>query len=168
MPRRLTHLLGAITFLPLLLVIALWFRSHSTADRFNTRYTDCAIARGEVMIASYTVPSGPGSFSHHTYPPSPGHFNWHEDSRAKRYLNVAGFAFASLPSYTPPSIRTAVLIFPIWSLALVASLPPALYLRRVRRAHKRRGENQCAHCGYDLRATPDRCPECGAIPITAT
>jgi hypothetical protein len=49
---------------------------------------------------------------------------------------------------------------PCWAVvAISASLAVHLFRRN---GQPKRG--QCATCGYDLRATPDRCPECGNIP----
>jgi hypothetical protein len=57
---------------------------------------------------------------------------------------------------------------PHWFLALLFSLWPAIVLgrHRQRRADRRRAAGLCAGCGYDLRGSPDRCPECGAARPT--
>lgn len=54
--------------------------------------------------------------------------------------------------------RTTV---PLWPLIAATALPPMLYLYRRSRRLKRQQMGLCVQCGYDLRATPQRCPECG-------
>ena len=40
----------------------------------------------------------------------------------------------------------------------------ALLLYRMQRRQSMAEKNLCISCGYDLCATPDRCPECGTVP----
>ena len=53
---------------------------------------------------------------------------------------------------------------PFWIVVLATALLPAGSLVWRRRRRGRAHAGICAACGYDLRATPDRCPECGAMP----
>jgi hypothetical protein len=50
---------------------------------------------------------------------------------------------------------------PTWSLLFPCMLIPVLSALRRHRLGKRRASGLCEHCGYDLRHSPDRCPECG-------
>ena len=52
-------------------------------------------------------------------------------------------------------------LVPYWSSIVVCGT--LLLLGRITRRRVPRA-GRCASCGYDLRATPGRCPECGTIP----
>jgi hypothetical protein len=57
-----------------------------------------------------------------------------------------------------------MLCVPYW-FPMVLSLPaPLIAARRFLRRWRRHPEGRCPVCGYDLRASPERCPECGSIP----
>lgn len=90
---------------------------------------------------------------------------------------IWGFDYQIEPlgPYTQPFPSTAAphylaIVFPYWLPALLLAIPSALCIRSIIRSRTAPRPGYCVHCGYDLRATPDRCPECGTVahPLIAT
>jgi hypothetical protein len=67
-----------------------------------------------------------------------------------------------LPKQTWSYQSRVGLAYPL--LCVVTATPPLVWLwrRRSRTQRRRLAAGLCTGCGYDLRATPGRCPECGA------
>lgn len=62
--------------------------------------------------------------------------------------------------------RTSVWFVRYWAVMAFALVPTAVRAGQVvgaRRKRRRGSSGECVECGYDLRATPGRCPECGRV-----
>jgi hypothetical protein len=72
-----------------------------------------------------------------------------DETTTNMTTKVVGITAVDVPHWL---IVALTAVFPVWNL---------LAFRR------RRHAGTCRKCGYDLRATPDRCPECGTVPSVA-
>jgi hypothetical protein len=85
------------------------------------------------------------------------------DHNIRLLSNHGGFCLQRIdPDRTVyPAIFDLPYIVPAFVFALAAAAK--VTFRRVL-AEKRRRAGRCVACGYDIRATRDRCPECGTCP----
>lgn len=155
MKRRVFTILSAVSFLLVVIVTGLWVRSYWRFDRI-----ECAIGNGNSM---YAVDSETGFLYFPLYDAG---------SRSDRFeLSWSSFtstAQEGWPNTRSPlvgitifrSVGSNILTVSYWLLTLVMFLA-SVGLRRYRRKMAAT-PFCCACCGYDLRASKEKCPECGA------
>src|SRR4051812_40688425 len=153
-------ILSAISGLLLLATCIMWGRTFAL--------TDDIYWYGEACTAWYR--SGGGGFWFEAHSLGSGtdpHFEWH------RFNGKTPYPITTSPS-SPLCQRLGfgggttgydlVVVAPYWAPALLLAPLPLLWARvshRRWRQRSRRRHGRCTQCGYDLRASPTTCPECG-------
>jgi hypothetical protein len=166
MRRVLRILLNAATVLSLMLCVAtvgLWVRSYIRYDWLQMIHgpagEELTAYHGRLIYLHWDgIPSAP-SVRFDTGRTTPVGTLEIESRSDRRLLGV------TVPHgpVTGPDADWWPWACPFWLLTLITGAVPVgrFWLTGTRRGQS--GSMNCAHCGYDLRATPDRCPECGAV-----
>ena len=189
MRRRLFTFASAISALLFLATCVLWVRSYWRADgvKHTSHHTVWAgrsdagrfwVVRGadtDAYPPGWRIEGGgihtdPNGWAVETGETPAGMSFWywesmsHAPGKRSSWLGM-GFAGASWHAANPADQSPAgkrVVVIPTWGPALLLAALPLLKAASLARS-RRRGADTCARCGYDLRATPVRCPECGVV-----
>jgi hypothetical protein len=165
--------LTALSLLLCVVTVALWLRSYYFYDGLrlgSSERTGLESVNGKVSLRVRLDNNPPRAFtgsrtSHHAIPDkSPLRTFDMSEPAPHRFLGFAVWTIEmDVETYAAP-VRQRFFVVPYPALLLAFSVLPIA--RSASRARRRRRslKGLCARCGYDLRATPDRCPECGTIP----
>jgi hypothetical protein len=182
--RRLFTIISALSLL-LCIVCVLWVRSYNysagwrrewgrSADVVNLGRDqsregcvilfpssfDICVETGEVaVLRSRGSPrSAVVAFTMSAHRERPDLMCWSKIAANTKGRSFGGFGYSNLSD-------DALIVIPIWAIALTLFIPSTLLAIGARR-RPQDGTTSCPTCGYDLRATPDRCPECGSAPAS--
>jgi len=168
MKPRLFNIAAILSLAMCLVFSLLWIRSHYASDSFVFRratptssayrlrhfflisshgWIETSFSSGEATNASLNFYGDDIS-------------SWITESQSKWTVGPAGglhverFRFESFPT-------GFIMNFPFWLLVGATTILPLVWTVNYRRSQHHRRHGFCPTCGYDLRATPERCPECG-------
>src|SRR5687768_5765821 len=151
-------MLSALSLLLFVAVVVLWVRSYFVAEIVRTQtkahfYAAGSVRGGLAFVRLST--SGQPAPPLHWYEAEPP-WDAIADLRANTVRRVEALGFGHFAGY-PPLTSYRALVVPLWFPSLLSLMLPLLWTWTRWRTPPAPG--LCPSCGYDLRATPDRCPE---------
>ena len=173
MRRKLSTLAAALSLALCVATAVLWVRSYSQFDSFfvsnGQRWCCIDSHRGSLSLVTIWWRSGVVEHWKVAHSPRPALIRY--EDVAPRW-HVFGFQHVRAQLVvergdTAPNLILNAYSVPFWSVCLLFFIATILLTRSLLRASAKQ-TGRCALCGYDLRASPDRCPECGHVPETST
>lgn len=163
MGRKRLAITSAVSLLLCVAACVVWIRSLGVGDSAGVRlpfgeqdYWRTAVlaeSSGGAIFFGYTRTRSAASID------SAGWF-WNAACESLPQHDGTWLGFALVREDPDSNARCAGFIIPTWFAAFASVLLPTRWAI-VRHRSRRWNVGRCAACGYDLRATPDRCPECG-------
>ena len=162
--QRFLSIAAAMSLVLLLASVAVWLWSYPNWRVGAHRGQLLLVVFDPVKAEELQLLEKPGlslkEWSETTWPRANG---WSKGALGFRF----GHGSRRFDNATTVIVSFSVFAVPCWFMVAVLAVLPVMYYLRFWRQRRRTVRGLCAACGYDLRGSPDRCPECGSVPAPA-